>query len=127
MRRLVPGDVILRIAQPIVGREIDDLAAARAQHGHGTLRLHVRQRQEHDVGGPGKPFGIEVVKGQLGEPAQMRVDTGQWLASQALGRDAGERHARVRQQDTQQLGAHVPAGAGDGNAKTVGGRHGLSA
>ena len=69
-------------------------------------------------------LGVEVVKRQLGEPAQMRIDAGQRLAGQTLGGHAGERHPRVREQEAQQLGAHVPAGAGDGNAKAIGSRHG---
>src|SRR5262245_46146018 len=124
VRRLVPGDVVLRIAQPVVGREVDDLATMRAQHRYGALRLHVRQRQEHDVGDVREPGGIQVVERQLGEPAQVRIDPRQRLAGQTLGGDTGERDARVRQQDAQELGAHVPAGAGDGYAKTVGGGHG---
>ena len=124
VRRLVPGDVVLRIPQAVVRREIDDLAAASPQARHRPLRFHVRQRQEHHVGDVGQPAGIEIVEGEVAEPPQMRVRLGERLAGQPLGGDPGQGHAGMDEQQTQELGAHVAAGARDGNADAVGVGHG---
>ena len=114
--RLVPGRVVRGVVQAVVGREVDHLPALLAQDGYGLLRLHVRQREKRDVAHVRQPLGIELVESDVGEPAQVRIDRAKRLTGEPLGGHADNRHPRVHEQEPQQLGAHVAAGAGDRDA-----------
>ena len=119
VRRLVPRHVVVRVAQPVVGGEIDRPHAAATQDRHHALRLHVGQGEEHGVGDPGEPLGLEVVEGELRQPPQMRVGTPERLAGPPLGGHAGDLDLRMAQQEPQELGTDVAARAGQGNAHHV--------
>ena len=114
--RLVPGRVVRGVVQAVVGREVDHLPALLAQDGHGLLRLHVRQGEKRDVAHARQPLGIELVEPDVGEAAQVRIDRTDRLAGEPLGGHADDRHPRVHEQEPQQLGAHIAAGAGDRDA-----------
>src|SRR6202795_2749721 len=72
--RLVPGRVERAVAQPVVGREIDDLAAVLPEDGHRALGFHVRQREEDEVGLVADARGVELAEHQRREAAQVRED-----------------------------------------------------
>jgi hypothetical protein len=116
VRRLVPRDVVVRVAQPIVGGEIDRATAAPPQDRHRFLRFHVRQRQEHHVGDAREPFGVEVVETQIAEPAQVGIRLDQRLAGQPIRGHARQGDVRMDREQPEKLRAHVPAGAGDRDA-----------
>ena len=99
----------------------------RAELGHHALRLHVRQREEDHVGDGRQPLGIELVERQLGDPAQVRIHVAERLACETLRGHTREGNPRVREQEPQQLGTHVTAGAGDRDADVTHAAHPLSA
>ena len=119
VRRLIPRHVVVRVAQPVVGGEVDRPHATAAEHGNHALRLEVGQREDDRVGDLGEPPGVEVVEGELGQPPQMRIRAGERLASEPVGGYTGNSDLGVARQEPQKLGPHVAARACNGNAYHV--------
>ena len=116
--RLAVGPLVQgRIAQPEVGREVDDLGAARHLADH-VLRGAVRQAAEHHV----QRAEIEVAdlgqRGQAasGEVREHRLDR---LAGIALRGHADDARLGVVVQQAQELGAGVAGRAQDPDAHAV--------
>ena len=65
MRGLVPFDVVVGVSEPIVGRKVDDFDPGGPQRRHGSLRLEMRQREEHDIGDVDQPVRIQIVEGEI--------------------------------------------------------------
>src|SRR5262245_9751160 len=116
VQRLVPGDVVVRIPQPVIGGEIDRLAAPLSEDRHELLRFHVWQREEDDVGHVCQPRGVQVVEPEITDAAKMRVGLSERLAGQTIGGHARERDLRMHGEQTQELCSHVTAGSGDSDA-----------
>src|SRR5207244_12833886 len=62
VRRLVPRDVVVRVVQTVVGRQVDRPATVTAHDRHRLLRLHVGQREEHVEGETVDTIGEQVVE-----------------------------------------------------------------
>src|SRR2546426_12720715 len=56
VRRLVPRHVVVRVAQPVIGGEVDRPDAAAAEDRYHALRLEVGQGEEDGGGDPGEPL-----------------------------------------------------------------------
>ena len=112
----VPRDVVVRIAQPIVGGEIDRAPPASPQNRHRLLRFHMRQREEDHVRDAREPLGVEVVEAKLAQPPQMGIGLGERLAGDPVRGDARQRDVGMDAEQPEELRAHVPAGAGDRDA-----------
>ena len=107
--RLVPGRIECAVAQPVVGREVDDLAAELPEHGHRALGFHVRQREEDEVGLVAETRGVELGEDQIRETAQVREDPVEPLAGEPLGRHGHQLELGMDAEQSEGLRPHVAA------------------
>ncbi len=107
--RLVPGRVEGAVPQPVVGREIDDLAAAVAEDRNRALRFHVGQGEENEISLVAQAGGVEIAEDEGGQPPKVGKDLVEPLAGQALRDHDGQLQLRVNAKQTESLRSHVSA------------------
>ena len=106
----VPRRVLARVAEPEVGREIDDGRGERLQLVDLAAGLAVRERKKEHVNRLEGGARLEL---QLGAAAQMRVHAVHELPTQTLGAHLGHLDLGVRQQQAEQLTAGVASTTDD--------------
>ena len=87
------------------------------EDGYRALGLHVRQREEDEVGLVADARGIELAEDQLGEAAQVREDLVEPLAGQPLGCHRDQLELGVHAEQTEGLCPHVAARPRDRHAQ----------
>jgi hypothetical protein len=122
MRLAVPAGVDLRVADPEVRGEIDDLEVA-GQGGDDRLGGRVRERAENEIDRIEVDLGDARQDGQREVP-QVGKHVGHALPRLAVGGEGGDPHAGVRGDQAHQFGAGVAAGAEDRDL--VGSLHGVT-
>ena len=105
----IPFGVDLGIAQPEVGRHVDDLDAV-GQLGDLAMSGAVRQRAEHDV----DLAPINLVGGDEGgkiKARKMREDLGERLARMTLGNERFDLDVRMARGEPHHIRAGIARGA----------------
>ena len=108
VRVAVPGGIGDRVAQPEVGRHVDDLNPVR-QGRDDRLRRAMGQAAEHDV----NVVPVDLADGDHGrqaEPAKVRKHALDRIAGMAFGGEHADIDTGVPQQQAEEFGARVPAG-----------------
>ena len=115
----VPDGIGARVAQPEVGRQVDDQAGGGQRPGGDLRRPAVRQGQEQHVGALFQTL-IDRAEDELavGGP-EPRIAGDQRLAGRLVPGGPGDLEPRMAGQQSQQLGAGVAGGAE--NAGSTGG------
>ena len=111
MRVAVSVLVELRVAQPEIGRQVDDLGSAR-QRLDDRLRRRMRQAAEHDVQ-PGHVDVVDLHQRRQVVDRELREDLADRLAGLALGGECSDLGARMIAQQAQQLRPGIAAGTED--------------
>ena len=106
----VPAGVVGGVVEPEVGGEVDDDRGQGQGAVDARCGLAVTQRREDDVRGLQV---VEAAETELVPVAELRMDGGDRLAAQALGRDLGHLEVRVAGEQPQQLTTGVARSALD--------------
>jgi hypothetical protein len=102
-------EVFGRIAQPEIGRQIDDAQILR-QPGDHRLAGGMGQGAEHQIDA-GQIHLLDALQRRQIHMRQMREHLAHGHAGLAVARQAGDAHRRMRGDDPHQLGAGVSAGS----------------
>ena len=104
----VPGLVGLRVAEPEVGRHVDELdLRVLGQHRRGDL-LGGAVRQAAEDGVDAAPVGIlDRGEARQVDEAEMRKDLGHRLAGMGIGGERRDLHPRVEEREADEVGAGI--------------------
>src|SRR5579859_730612 len=106
----IPAAIERRVAQAEIGRQVDHARRGLQVALDLLLRLAMRQGQKEHVTGRQRRLADKL---QLGALAQIGVLLMNVFAGVALGRGLGNLHARMEEQQPQELAAGVAGGAHD--------------
>ena len=112
----VPALVGRRVAQPEIGRAIDDLRRERGELVDSLRRRTVRQRQEQQIA------WFELVRWYVlkrGHATQIRVRAGHWLACQPLRGHLRDGDTKVKEQQPQQVATDIATSTNNRNTKHI--------